>query len=119
VSNLISNNNFIYFIAKDGFFYRVDVNNFRDYEKIVKVDNKPEVNKYMMKKSVLFGDKILLPSDTGKLFIYNTASSVYQFADPKDINENPLIGTPVVVDDSCYVLDTKANVYKFYGVFLE
>jgi outer membrane protein assembly factor BamB/TolB-like protein len=116
LSNIISVENNIYFIGKDGYFYKADILNFTS-EKIARVDTKPEINKYMTKKSIFFDNKILFPSDTGKLFTYDIGTNTFQFMESPDKNDNPLIGSPLKIENTVYILDNKANVYKFTGTY--
>ncbi len=115
LSNIISYGENIYFIAKDGVFYVVNINTFNKARMIMRVDKNPVQDKYLTKK--LYRDKniIYFASDTGKVFIYDLLTGNTDLLEIEDNkNNNPLIGTPVKIKDAIYFVDVKSNIYKMH-----
>jgi len=109
VSNIILKNNYLYFVANNGYFCRLNIDNFNLYSEIVKIENKPDINKFLTKKIILVNDDIYFSSDNGKLFNYNIIKGDYYFV---DVSSNPLIGSPIVEENNICVVDNKTNIYK-------
>ena len=115
LSNVLSYNNNIYFAAKDGLFYNVDINNFNKARMIMRVDKNPVQDKYLTKKLFRDNNIIYFASDTGKIFTYNISTGNADFIDIEDnINHTALIGTPVKINKIIYFVDLKSNMYKLY-----
>ena len=110
LTNFIFNNKKIYFIGNDGFFYELN-NNIK--KKIIKVDNNPEINKYLTKKLVKYNNYILFCSDTGDIFYYDTSNDEKALLNiPQNSKKLPLIGTPVILNNNIYIIDIESNLYK-------
>ena len=106
---MIYKNDRLYFVGNDGYFYSVDVNKYNSFNKIVKVDNRPNPNKYLIKKLMCYGDFIYFSSDTGKLFCYDLSSGKHRML---DVSQGiPLIGSPIEIIGSIYTVDKNSNVY--------
>ncbi len=119
LSNIISIGHNIYFVAKDGLFYTVNINSFNNAKIIIRVDNAPMQDKYLIKKLFKDGKILYFASDSGKLFTYDTSTqevNLIQIDDNKD--NSPLIGTPVKIKDAIYVFDVKANIYKRHKILM-
>lgn len=117
-SNIISDGTDLYFIAKDGFFYTCSLNNFNSVNKIIKVDNNPTTDKYLTKKLTSYGNKLYFSSDTGNIFTFDNEKKEASFIVIDENKEKlPLIGTPVVINNEVYVIDTKSNIYKSYETY--
>jgi len=115
MSNLVAKGNSVYFVAKDGSFYKANVTDFSAVSSIVKVDTVPDANKYLAKKTLISGADIYFSSDSGKLFHYNLANGTNEFISLPDNAANlPLVGTPAKIGEDLFVIDTKANIYKIY-----
>jgi len=117
-SNIVSDGLNLYFVAKDGFFYKADLNTFNSVQKVIKVDNNPGSDKYLTKKLVMANDKIYFASDSGKIFSYDKTKNEAIFINIEENKENlPLVGSPVVINNEVYVIDTKSNIYKAYETY--
>jgi len=117
-SNLVLANNILYFIAKNGFLYSADINSFNNPNKIVKVDNNPNLDKYLTKKLILHNYKLYFSSDTGNIFSYDISNKTANFiTNEKNSEKNPLVGTPVLINNEVYVVDSKSNIYKCYETY--
>jgi hypothetical protein len=112
VTDMISYGSYIYFIAIDGYFYRVSAEKFDTPERLFKVDGKPSHDKSLVKKMLLFKGHIYYSGDTGKLFVYNTADSKPTYYDMPGNTGVPLAGSPVQVGDKVVIMDVKSNFYE-------
>jgi outer membrane protein assembly factor BamB/TolB-like protein len=117
LSNIISRDNSVFFIGKDGYFYKINVDIFSNSERIFKVDNNPDQNKYLTKKMLSTGDDLYFSSDTGRLFHYNIKSSLAEFINSDPAGNSPLIGTPAMINNMIYVMDTDANIYELQFMY--
>jgi len=112
IINMIEHNKRLYFIASDGYFYKIDCASFTSFEKIAKADINPDPDKYLTKKLLLVNNEIYFSSDTGKIFYYDINQSIWKFLTIDDNNNNnPLIGTPVKIGKYVYFLDNKSYIY--------
>jgi len=105
--------NYIYFIANNGFFYRLNILSFKKADMLFKVDNNPYPDKYLTKKILYHNDEIYFSSDTGKLFKYdiiNEQSELIHIDDNK--SDLPLTASPVAINDAVYVIDVSSNIYR-------
>lgn len=115
LSNIISIGSNIYFVAKDGLFYTVNINVFNNAKIIIRVDNTPMQDKYLIKRLLRDGNILYFASDSGKLFTYNVSTQEANLLEIKDNKDNlALIGTPIKIKDAIYIFDEKANIYKRY-----
>jgi hypothetical protein len=115
-SNMIAKGNNVFFVANDGCLYKV--NDKLTAGKIEKVDSAPDANKYLIKKILLTGNDIYFSSDTGKIYHYDISKNNSEFIDiPANKKSNPLVGTPIKVNDEIFVVDTDSNVYKISYVY--
>jgi len=113
ITGLIYNDNKIYFIASNGYFYSLNIEKFNKPEKIIKIDYIRDRDKYLTKKFLKINKKIFFCSDTGSLFFYNIINGKGELLDISENPDNfPLIGTPVYINNSIYVVDNRANIYK-------
>ncbi len=111
-TNIINKNDFIYFIADDGYFYGLNLNTFKNIDKIFKVDYTPDINKYFTKKLLLIDNYIFFSSDTGKIYCYDTGNNKTQFINiDSNIKNFPLVGTPVIINNNIFAVDTSSNIY--------
>ncbi len=113
ISNLIFANNHLFFIANDGYFYKLNLTSFSTPNKMIQVDNNPNSDKYLTKKILMDQNNLYYGTDTGKIFYYDLKNNTCNLF---KINENldnlPLIGTPVKFNDYIYFIDINSNVYK-------
>ncbi len=118
VSNMVYSNDRIYLVNNSGWFYAIDTSNFSKASKVVKIDEKPDYNNYLTKKLLLDGDDIFFSSDKGTLFYYDLSKNRADFIDIKENREkNPLIGTPVKINNYIYVIDVKSNIYRIIKIY--
>lgn len=115
VVNLLIMGNMLYLLDNKGDFYSVDLTLFKEAKKIMKVENNPDINKFLTKSFAVLNDEIFYCSDSGKLLIYNgkTGTGVLEEVIDNPMN-NPLIGSPAVFGNIILFVDTKFNVYKRY-----
>jgi outer membrane protein assembly factor BamB len=112
VSSMVLHKGWLYFVAGDGYFYRIDGRAFKAFAQIDKVESHPNPDKALTKKSLAFGGAIYFSSDTGRVFYYDTASDHGRFLSVRDNPDlQPLVGSPVVVGGSVYVIDTAAHLF--------
>lgn len=109
-SNIINVKDKLYFVARDGYFYSYDIKN-SVIERVVKVDANPSIDKYLTKKSVRYKDYIIFCTDRGSLFAYDVVSNFYDFVKVVDTNAS-LLGSPIVNNNTIYLIDVKGNSYK-------
>ena len=112
LTNIIYYNKKLYFIALDGWLYEVDAVNMILFKKIIKADNISGMDKYLTKKILFHNNEIYFSSDTGKLFYYDIKNDNYEFIELNNIENNSLVGTPVIIDGVIYTFDIKGNIYK-------
>ncbi len=113
VSNLVYNKNYIYFIANNGYFYSINLLKFNYAKKITSVDLNPNNNKYLTKKLLNDSDDIYFSSDTGKVFYYDCSENNFKFIEIENNKDNnPLIGSPIKINNGIYFIDSKFNIYK-------
>jgi len=110
ISNIIYLNNNLYFIDNNGWFNRVDINNFNKIIKIQDIDSKTDKEIYFSKKILKNKQYLYFCSNKGKLMKYNTLTSQIEFL---DINNNyiELVGSPVLIENKIYFLDKKSSIY--------
>ena len=119
LSNILAIGKNIYFVAKDGLFYTVNINTFNNARIMMKVDNNPMQDKYLIKKLLRDGNILYFASDTGKLFSYDISTQEANLIQIEDNIDNlALIGTPVKIKDAIYVFDIKANIYKKHKILM-
>jgi hypothetical protein len=105
-------NGYLYFIANDGFLYKVNISVFKSAIKIMRVDSSPDSNKYLTKEISIYDNIIYICSDVGKLFYYDIKSGQSKFVDINNkTKDSPLIGTPVKIGEYIYFIDDKFNIY--------
>ncbi len=110
MSNLIPYENNLYFTANDGYFYKININIFNSYEKIIKIDNDNNKDKYLTKKLLFFNDALFFCGENGTLFYFDCIGNNYKLI---KINESTqLIGSPILINKSIYLLDTSGNFYE-------
>ena len=115
LSNILPYGNNIYFVAKDGIFYNVNVNNFNKAKMIMRIDRNPVQDKYLTKKLFIDNKVIYFASDTGKIFIYDISTGNADFISiEENKDDTALIGTPVKINKAFYFVDLKSNIYKMY-----
>jgi outer membrane protein assembly factor BamB len=113
ISCLIDSENFIYFIANDGFLYKINAGSFRICEKLFQVDENPDPDIYFTKKIVVVGKKFFFNSNNGKIFFYDTSEGRSGFINLNNRNEvYPLIGTPMILNQNLFSVDIKSNIYR-------
>ena len=113
VSNIVKDQNMLYFVAVNGALYSVDTSAFSEAKIIAAVDNNPSMDKHLIKKLVLNGSILYFASDSGSLFYYNLKKKESGFLKIKDNSKNyELIGEPAVIGDYIYAVDSGANIYK-------
>lgn len=111
ISNLIYYNNHLFFVANNGTFYKININN-NESKIITEVDKKSDKDKYFTKKIFSINNMIFYPTDTGNVFYYNLINNKNGFIEIKENpNQNALIGTPVKIGEKIFFIDNKANVY--------
>jgi len=110
-SNIINDKNDIYFVADNGFFYRISAFSINT---TFKVDLNIKQEKYPTKRMIKADSGLYFCSDTGKLFYHNIITGENKLIDiPQNTGKLPLIGSPVFINGSVYVVDSKSNIYKF------
>lgn len=114
ISGLIFSNGFIYYTANNGYFYRVNAAEFTKPEKIVRLDDKPVMDKYLVKKALLNNDKIYYLCDTGKVFIYDTLNNREVFVSLTGNMSNALIASPLKTAYGIIFADSGSNIYKIF-----
>jgi len=113
LTNPVYKNNSIFFIGNDGWFYKIDAGNFKSAKKITQADIKPDYNNYLTKKILIYNNELFFSSNTGKVFYYDVENNKAEMLDVKDNNKNyQLIGSPVLIKDTIYVVDKQSNIYK-------
>ncbi|MBN2544252.1 MAG: FecR domain-containing protein [Spirochaetes bacterium] len=113
ISNLILKYNYIYFVANNGYFYRINVRSFNNAEQLSRVDYDPNPDKYLTKKLLYHNDELYFSSDTGKLFKYDMIEKKCELITIDDNKSDlPLISTPVRISNAVYVIDSLSNVYR-------
>jgi len=113
ISDIININSIIYFVANDGYFYSLNIEAFNSPKKILKIDKNPVIDKYLTKNLFLYKDYIFFSSDTGRIFYYNIKDKKADLINIKQNKDNnPFIGTPVLIKDSIFFIDIKSNIYK-------
>jgi len=115
ISNLTGNGKYVYFTAKNGFFYRLNIETFAAAERIIKLDNNPNSNKYLNKKLLISDSTLFFTTDTGKMFIYNTDTGYYKFVQTDQ--KVALVGTPVLINDVVYTFDTNSTMYRYKNIY--
>lgn len=109
MSNIISINNNLYFVANDGYFYKIRSNLLSNFKRIIKVDNNNNIDKYLTKKLVTANNELYYCGENGYLFYFNLENGKNQSI---KICENSLIGNPILIGNSIYIVDNKTNIYK-------
>lgn len=113
ISNLIIYNDKLFFIANNGFLYSIDIEKFNNAIKLEEVDYNPNYNNYLTKKILKINSDLYFSSNTGKIFHYDLKTNKASFIKIDENMENlPLIGTPVAINNIIYLIDIKANIYK-------
>lgn len=112
LSNLEYYNNYLFFVGNNGFFYKVNIDNYTESKMITRVDNNPDKDKYFTKKTLLVDKIIFYSSDMGKVFYYNIINGDNGFMKIEgNPNKNSLIGTPVKIGTKIYFIDNNGNIY--------
>jgi hypothetical protein len=109
-SNIIYSNSSMFMVANDGYLYKIYGS--MSLSKIEKVDNFPEMNKYMTKKLMEYDDVVYFCSDNGSMYYFDAKNDIGGFKTTGKNAKNPLIGKPSVIGSKIYVLDIKSNVYS-------
>jgi len=117
ISDIVSIGSLIYFVGKDGWLYRVNVNIFKSGEKLVKLDDRPDQDKYLIKKLIRKGSELYYSSDNGSLFVYDAKTGKYEFVKPQKEQNAPLISSPVIINDNIYAYDLNSNLYIKKQIF--
>ena len=113
ITGLLSYDTALYFVANDGYFYKIDAASFDTVIKIASVDQKPDKDMYLKKRLMVLDGVIYFSSDTGKIFSYDVKKINWNFVPINDnIDGNPLIGTPVRSVKSIYFIDNMTNIYE-------
>jgi len=113
ISNLILRDSYIYFIANNGWFYRINMLSFNKADKLFMADNDPNPDKYMTKKILMHNNEIYFSSDTGKLFKHDIINEKSELINIDDNKQGlPLIASPVKIDGVIYVIDIASNIYR-------
>ncbi len=113
ISNLILRDSYIYFIANNGWFCRINMLSFKKADKLFRADNNPNPDKYMTKKILLHNNEIYFSSDTGKLFKHDIINEKSELINIDDNKQGlPLIASPVKIDGVIYVIDIDSNIYR-------
>ncbi len=111
ISQIVYSNDYLYFIANDGYFYRAYTPEFNRVERLARVDYNQAKDSYLSKKIIGYDGNFYYCSNTGKLFIYDTIDNKSKFMDITE-NNAPLIGSPVVINGNILLVDSKSNVYR-------
>lgn len=114
-SNFIPHEEYVYFVAQDGFFYRLDIEGFDYVEKLVKVDKNADLNTYLTKRLEIIDGKIYVASDTGNLFYYDVETNNHDFIETG--SRSPLVGNAVQIGEKVYFLDSKFSLYSINGQY--
>ncbi|MBN2547124.1 MAG: FecR domain-containing protein [Spirochaetes bacterium] len=117
ISDIVSIGSSVYFIGKNGWLYKLNVNTFNSALKIVKLDDKPDQDKYLIKKLVKKGSKLYYACDNGSLFIYDTKAGSHEFVKSQKSMTVPLVSSPVIINDNIYVYDMDSNLYVKKEIF--
>ena len=113
MSDMIHIEGYLYFIANNGFLYRINTSIFKEIEKIEQIEVNPDLNKFLTKNLIIKGNLIYYCSDTGKIFTYDIINKKGIYINiPDNINNLPLIGKPIVIDNKFYFIDVESNIYK-------
>ena len=86
------------------------INPFSSYQKIIQVDNDKNKNKYLTKKLLLSGNELYYCGENGNLFYYNCNSTKHELI--RLSQHSQLIGSPVLINNSIYVVDNKGVFYQ-------
>jgi len=111
ISNIISYNENLFFIAENGYLYKLNTEEFRYPKKLYLMDNNSGKDRYLTKKLVLKDHMLYYCSGTGKLFIYDLINNKPEFIDIRG-NTKALIGTPAAVGDVIIILNEDSEIFK-------
>ena len=92
-----------------GLFNSLDIMKFNGVMPIIKIDNEGNIDKYMTKKLLSYGDEIYYCSLNSNLFCYNTKTGETSFYKTGEA----LASSPVYYDGKIYFFDRKGNMYRF------
>jgi outer membrane protein assembly factor BamB len=113
IADMIKNDGKLYFVADDGWFYQIDLNEFKTVYHLSKVDEHTTIDKNLTKKMMVNGNYIYYSADNGRIFYYNISNSDFKFIDiHENIGHKALIGTPVKIGDSIYFMDLESDLFK-------
>jgi outer membrane protein assembly factor BamB len=116
VSNVVVYNNALYFVANDGNLYRLDAFTFKETVKLASIERDADSDTMITRHLLLHDDELYFASDRGSLYIYTPASGTGLFVDLDSSTGKPLVGSPVVIGDAVYVVDSDLAVYKRYYI---
>lgn len=116
VSNMIGHKGFLYYVAIDGGFYRINLSSFNKATKLGQAESGSNVNSLLVKRLSLAGDTFYFPTDSGKLFTFNNAEGAKFTTIESNTASNKLLGKVVIVNDDKYFVDNKGNIHRQYTV---
>ncbi len=111
VSNLIYQDNLLFFICDDGYFYEIETRDLSNINKITHIENNPTIDKFLTKKLFYKNGKIYFSSNKGNIFCYDLDIKDFKII-INNYNKLPFIGTPVLSNSKIVVVDLKFNIYE-------
>ncbi len=113
VSNIVCSNNNLYFVANDGCLYKINIDSFDSAKKIAHIDRNPDSMKYKSKKLLINGNDLYFCMDNGCLFWHDLADEKsYMVNLDGNSGNQPLMASPVMVNNRIFVMDKKSNIYS-------
>ncbi len=103
MSNIVMKGDAVYFVAADGYFCRINAGSFDKCERIIRVDNGDDKDKFLTKRLLETGNELYYCGENGNLFRYNCQTGKPELI--KIADNIRLTGSPVLINNRIYVVD--------------